>query len=313
MVFKEPPARDVPAQRGHDDAEPAHDPDAARRGHAAAPHRQAPRSRRHPPPPGLARPQLRRRLRRAQPRRLRAPAPRRGARHPDPVHAPRRGRGRVGVGRADPRPVGAAPASSRSATTAGTNGPAAAATLLAREGRTWQERTHERPDQPPPRPRRRDPPADRAQRRHPNGVPRPHARGGRVARTRARPARVRQPRARLRRRPRAPRRSSSPGARSPTSRSSPATTTCSRRTQPYGRATRRVLKDAVHPRAAASPQVAGGVPAMCDGVTQGRDGMELSPLQPRRDRDVAPRSRSRTTCSTARCCSACATRSCRAC
>jgi phosphogluconate dehydratase len=28
----------------------------------------------------------------------------------------------------------------------------------------------------------------------------------------------------------------------------------------------------------ATAQVAGGVPAMCDGVTQGMDGMELSPF-----------------------------------
>ena len=31
-------------------------------------------------------------------------------------------------------------------------------------------------------------------------------------------------------------------------------------------------------------QVAGGVPAMCDGITQGRPGMELSLVQPRPDR-----------------------------
>ena len=38
----------------------------------------------------------------------------------------------------------------------------------------------------------------------------------------------------------------------------------------------RVLKAALRARRAGSAQVAGGVPAMCDGVTQGRDGMELS-------------------------------------
>ena len=46
-------------------------------------------------------------------------------------------------------------------------------------------------------------------------------------------------------------------------------------------------------------QVAGGVPAMCDGVTQGQAGMELSLIS----RDViamARRWRSATTCSTAR-------------
>ena len=44
--------------------------------------------------------------------------------------------------------------------------------------------------------------------------------------------------------------------------------------QPYERFPR-IIKDAVRP-AGATAQVAGGVPAMCDGVTQGRPGMELS-------------------------------------
>ncbi len=46
-------------------------------------------------------------------------------------------------------------------------------------------------------------------------------------------------------------------------------------------------------------QVAGGVPAMCDGVTQGQLGMELSLFSPRRDRHVGSASACRTTCSTA--------------
>jgi phosphogluconate dehydratase len=56
-------------------------------------------------------------------------------------------------------------------------------------------------------------------------------------------------------------------------------------------------------------QVAGGVPAMCDGVTQGQPGMELSLFS----RDViamAAASACRTTCSTRRSISASATRSC---
>ena len=65
-------------------------------------------------------------------------------------------------------------------------------------------------------------------------------------------------------------------------------------------------------RLGATAQVAGGVPAMCDGVTQGLPGMELS-LFSRDTIAMAPRSPSRTMCSTARCCWACATRSCRAC
>jgi phosphogluconate dehydratase len=58
-------------------------------------------------------------------------------------------------------------------------------------------------------------------------------------------------------------------------------------------------------------QVAGGVPAMCDGVTQGQEGMELSLFS----RDViamAAGSACRTTCSTPLSISASATRSCRA-
>ena len=64
--------------------------------------------------------------------------------------------------------------------------------------------------------------------------------------------------------------------------------------------------------AGAVAQFAGGVPAMCDGVTQGQPGMELSLFS----RDViamARRSRCLTTCSTRRCAWASATRSCPAC
>lgn len=64
-------------------------------------------------------------------------------------------------------------------------------------------------------------------------------------------------------------------------------------------------------KAGATAQVAGGVPAMCDGVTQGQPGMELSLFS----RDVialAPASPCPTTPSTARSTSASATRSCRA-
>ena len=57
-------------------------------------------------------------------------------------------------------------------------------------------------------------------------------------------------------------------------------------------------------------QFAGGVPAKCDGVTQGQAGMELSLFS----RDVIALAAAialSMTCSTARCSSACATRSCR--
>ena len=65
--------------------------------------------------------------------------------------------------------------------------------------------------------------------------------------------------------------------------------------------------------AGVTAQVAGGVPAMCDGVTQGQPGMELS-LFSRDTIALSHRaSRSATACSRARCCSASATRSCRGC
>ena len=60
----------------------------------------------------------------------------------------------------------------------------------------------------------------------------------------------------------------------PISASSPPTTTCSRRISPTS-AIPAIIKDAAR-AAGGVAQVAGGVPAMCDGVTQGRAGMELS-------------------------------------
>ncbi len=58
----------------------------------------------------------------------------------------------------------------------------------------------------------------------------------------------------------------------------------------------------------ATAQVAGGVPAMCDGVTQGQPGMELSLFSATSSR-WRRRSRSATTSSTPRCIWASATRS----
>ena len=63
-------------------------------------------------------------------------------------------------------------------------------------------------------------------------------------------------------------------ASSRTSRSCRPTTTCSRRTS-RSRRSRPQLKKAVI-RSGGIAQFAGGVPAMCDGITQGRDGMQLS-------------------------------------
>ena len=66
-------------------------------------------------------------------------------------------------------------------------------------------------------------------------------------------------------------------------------------------------------RLGATVQVAGGVPAMCDGVTQGLPGMELS-LFSRDTIAMAHRHRADATMSsTPRCCWACATRSCPGC
>ena len=80
--------------------------------------------------------------------------------------------------------------------------------------------------------------------------------------------------------------------------------------QPYGRypAQMKVWAREV----GATAQVAGGTPAMCDGVTQGLPGMDLSLFS----RDVIALSTAvalATACSTAPPCSACATRSCRGC
>ena len=80
--------------------------------------------------------------------------------------------------------------------------------------------------------------------------------------------------------------------------------------QPYGRYPEQIKLFARE--VGVTAQVAGGVPAMCDGVTQGQLGMELSLLAATRSR-LARLSRSATACSRARRCSAFATRSCRDC
>ena len=69
-------------------------------------------------------------------------------------------------------------------------------------------------------------------------------------------------------------RRSSRAERRRTSASSPPTTTCCRRISRTS-ATRTLIREAAR-AAGAAAQVAGGVPAMCDGVTQGQPGMELS-------------------------------------
>ncbi len=106
VVFKQPPHPMFPNSRGRHRPEPAAHPGPARRGHAAAPDRQGAGPGRHPPAPGLAGPQLRDRVRAAAPRRLRAAAHGRHQGQPHPLHAPRRGRGRVDLDRADPPALG---------------------------------------------------------------------------------------------------------------------------------------------------------------------------------------------------------------
>ena len=83
---------------------------------------------------GVAGPQLHRDIPAALARRLRAAADGRRAGQPDAVHAPRRGRGGLGVGRADPRRLGDLARGPRRYP-AGTSGPTAATTLLERDGR----------------------------------------------------------------------------------------------------------------------------------------------------------------------------------
>ncbi|CAA9393508.1 MAG: Glucose-6-phosphate 1-dehydrogenase, partial [uncultured Nocardioides sp.] len=99
-------ARDVPALRGRRPRQPAAHPAAARGGHAAAHDRQGAGPRRDPPAPRLPRPQLCHGVRRALPGRLRAAAHGRHQGQPHAVHAPGRGRGRLGLGRARALPMG---------------------------------------------------------------------------------------------------------------------------------------------------------------------------------------------------------------
>ena len=210
--------------RASTDAQPAAHPGAARRGHAAAPDRQGARPRWHPAAAGVARPQLRDRVQRAVARRLRAAADGRHARQPDPVHAPRRGRGRVVLGRADPPAVGrrrpTAPSATRPAP-AGRPPPPCSSSATAEPGRSpTSEALH------PPRRRRGHRPPRRAQRTQPRRLPRAGSARPPIAAPRA--AAWPAPTSRTASRPRSPTTSRRcAGAPSPTWRSSPATTTCS--------------------------------------------------------------------------------------
>ena len=137
VVFKPPPHAMFPHSEGTTEPNRLHiqvQPDEGMRLHLTA---------KEPGPGGIRlRPvsldlSLRHRLRATAPRCLRASADGRHPGQPHPVHAPRRGRGRVELGGTDPHPLGRQPRPKRYP--AGTSGPTAAATLLERDGRTWQE------------------------------------------------------------------------------------------------------------------------------------------------------------------------------
>ena len=137
VVFKEPPHAMFPHSEGSRAQQPAH-PGAARRGHAPAPDREGARPRRLPAAPGVARPQLRHDVRPGLTRRLRAAAHGRDAGQPHACScAATRSRPR-GPGSSRSSPVGnvARPAQALRRRHAGPN---AAATLIERDGRTWQE------------------------------------------------------------------------------------------------------------------------------------------------------------------------------
>ena len=138
------------------------------------------------------------------------------------------------------------------------------------EPRAWhREKFHEpasnacRGHRPHPRPQRRDP----------RRLSRPPGGGAQQGPDPQRPG-LHEPRPRLRR---GAERRQDHAAREPPAqhrRSSRRTTTCCRRTS-RSSAFPAIIKQAAR-EAGATAQFAGGVPAMCDGVTQGEPGMELS-------------------------------------
>ena len=197
-------------------------------------------------------------------------------RQPDPVHAPRRGRGRVGVGRADPRRAGRAPTTARGPTRPAPAAPAPPPRSSSATADPGRRSDHEHHVPRPPRRRRGHRPHRRAQ---PRRAARPTSARIDAAAEHGpgpRPAGLRQPRARLRRLRRA--RRARPPARHGASRNVAIVSAYNDMLsahQPFetlpARCSRRPCM-----RAGGIAQFAGGVPAMCDGITQGRDGMELS-------------------------------------
>ena len=109
IAFKPVPHPMFPDSHGSQRTQQAGHPVAARGGHAPAHDRQGTGTRRHPAEAGVVGPQLHRDIPAALPRRLRAtPDGRRGG-QPDAVHAPRRSRSGLGLGRADPDRLASSP------------------------------------------------------------------------------------------------------------------------------------------------------------------------------------------------------------
>ena len=106
VVFKAPPHHMFPHSEGTTEPNRLHIQVQPDEGDAPAPDGQGARPGRDPAAAGVARPELRHGVRAAPARRLRASADGRHQGQPHPLHAPRRGRGRVDLGRTDPHPLG---------------------------------------------------------------------------------------------------------------------------------------------------------------------------------------------------------------
>ena len=205
-------------------------------------------------------------------RRLRTPAAGRRARATRPCSCAATKSKRMGLDRRRCRSAGSSPSAAHADTQRAATVPPTAITLIERDGVTWHEVSHTMTTTHPALAAVTDRITERNQ-RSPRRLPAPDSRSGRPW-TRARPARVREPGARLR--------GLRQGRQASPARHGQAEHRHRRRLQRH--AVRASALRAVIPpqsncqraRPARIAQFAGGVPAMCDGVTQGRDGMELS-------------------------------------
>ena len=128
---------DVPRQRRQHRTQQAGHPVAAQGGHAPAHDRQRAWARRNPTQAGIAGSELHRSVPNALPRGLRTPPDGRRPRQSDAVHASRRSRGRLGLGRANPGRLAAVRA--RPPPLPSRHRRSHATTLIERDGRTWHE------------------------------------------------------------------------------------------------------------------------------------------------------------------------------